>query len=92
MSSPLRMPRSNASLAKAIAEPRVHVEQDEAGEWQVAYEGNLPIDSLDYRSRRFDEIDMYFGGVGAAYWDSAGTFEVAGDPRRTGGTSLAETG
>ena len=76
----------------AIAEPRVHVEQDEVGEWQVAYECDLPIAELDYPSRRFPEIDMYFGGVGAAYWDSKGSFEVAADPRRTGGTSLAGTG
>lgn len=92
LSTVLNFTELHMPLAEAIAQPRVHVEQGEAGEWQVAYEGNLPIDSLDYRSRRFDEIDMYFGGVGAAYWDSAGTFEVAGDPRRTGGTSLAETG
>jgi gamma-glutamyltranspeptidase/glutathione hydrolase len=80
------------SLSGAIAEPRVHVEQDEVGEWQVAYERDLPIAALDYPSRRFPEIDMYFGGVGAAYWDSKGSFEVAADPRRTGGTSLAGIG
>jgi gamma-glutamyltranspeptidase/glutathione hydrolase len=80
------------SLTKAIAEPRIHVEQDEVGEWLVAYEQDLPIDALGFPSRRFEYIDMYFGGVAAAYWDSKGVFEVAGDPRRTGGTSLAGTG
>jgi hypothetical protein len=58
----------------------------------IAYEAGLPIGTMDYPARRFDQIDMYFGGVGAAYWDSEGAFEVAGDPRRTGGTSLAGSG
>lgn len=77
------------SLADAIAAPRVHVEHTEDSGWQVAYEGSLPIDELGYPSRRFPEIDMFFGGVGAAYWDSHGELLAAADPRRTGGTSLA---
>jgi gamma-glutamyltranspeptidase/glutathione hydrolase len=80
------------SLADAIAEPRVHVELNEDDKWQVAYEGSLPIDQLDYPNRRFKEIDMFFGGVGAAYGGSRGELEAAADPRRTGGTSLAGSG
>ena len=34
----------------------------------MAYEGSLPIDDLDYPVRRFENLDMFFGGVGAAYW------------------------
>ena len=80
------------SLADAIAEPRVHVERDGDSGWRVAYEGALPIDQLGYASRRFESIDMFFGGVGAAYWDSHGQFTAAADPRRTGATSLAGSG
>jgi gamma-glutamyltranspeptidase/glutathione hydrolase len=80
------------SLTDAIAAPRVHVESDEETGWQVAYEGSLPIDQLGYSHRRFETLDMYFGGVGAAYWDSHGDLEAAADPRRAGGTSLAGSG
>lgn len=81
------------SLADAITEPRVHVERDRDSEWLVAYEGSLPIDRLAYPHRRFENLDMYFGGVGAAYWDSqGGDLVAAADPRRTGATSLAGSG
>ena len=80
------------SLADAIAHPRVHVERDEESEWRVAYEGSLPIDTLDYPRRRFENLDMYFGGVGAAYGDVHGELVAAADPRRTGATSLAGSG
>jgi gamma-glutamyltranspeptidase/glutathione hydrolase len=80
------------SLGEAIAEPRVHVERDGESDWRVAYEGSLPVDQLDYSHRRFENLDMYFGGVGAAYWDSHGELVAAADPRRTGATSLAGSG
>jgi gamma-glutamyltranspeptidase/glutathione hydrolase len=80
------------SLADAIAAPRVHVEREGVSGWRVAYEGSLPIDQLDYPSRPFEKLDMYFGGVGAAYWDSRGELVAAADPRRTGATSLAGSG
>jgi gamma-glutamyltranspeptidase/glutathione hydrolase len=80
------------SLSEAIAAPRVHVEHVDGTGWRVAYEGSLPIDDLGYPSRRFADVDMFFGGVGAAYWDSRGALIAAADPRRTGGTSLAGSG
>ena len=80
------------SLSDAIAAPRVHVEHVDGTGWRVAYEGSLPIDDLGYPSRRFADVDMFFGGVGAAYWDSRGALIAAADPRRTGGTSLAGSG
>jgi gamma-glutamyltranspeptidase/glutathione hydrolase len=80
------------SLADAIAYPRVHVERDEQSAWRVAYEGSLPIDTLDFRLRRFDNLDMYFGGVGAAYGNADGDLTAAADPRRTGATSLTGSG
>ncbi len=76
------------SLEEAVAHPRCHVESTPEG-WQVAFEAGLPIEGLVYRNRRFDEISMFFGGVGAAFWQPDGRFETAADPRRTGATSLA---
>ena len=80
------------SLADAILAPRLHAERDQNSEWRVAYEDSLPIEDLGYPLLRFENLDMYFGGVGAAYWDSAGDLTAAADPRRTGGTSLAGSG
>ncbi len=92
LSTVLNFTELGMPLTDAIAEPRVHVEYDEKNGWLVAYEGSLPIDRLGYPNRRFETIDMYFGGVGAAYWDSDGELVAAADPRRTGGTSLAGSG
>jgi hypothetical protein len=58
------------------------------GEKVAAYEPGLPVDALRIPARRFDGLDMYFGGAGAAKLNADGTFEVAADPRRGGGTTI----
>lgn len=79
------------TLAHAIAHPRLHVER--AGEdMRVAYEPGLPVDELEVTSRRFEEISMYFGGVGAALFDPEAGFRVGADPRRGGGTAIGGWG
>ncbi len=80
------------SLADAIAAPRLHVERGEETGWRVACERSIPVDHSEYPLRRYENLDMFFGGVGAAYWDSHGELTAAADPRRTGGTSLAGSG
>jgi gamma-glutamyltranspeptidase/glutathione hydrolase len=75
------------SLSHAIDHPRLHVELVE-GSTRVAYEPGMPVDELDVESRRFQEISMYFGGVGAALCEPARGFQVAADPRRGGGTAI----
>lgn len=71
-------------LAAAVEAPRAHVEFTDAG-YRVAYESGLDIDQLPVPGRGFETRSMYFGGVGAAAWQPGRGFEVAADPRRTGG-------
>jgi gamma-glutamyltranspeptidase/glutathione hydrolase len=75
------------SLEQAIAHPRAHVELGDEG-YRVAYERGLPVEDVDLPGRMFDDLSMYFGGVGAAEWDPRRGFTVAADPRRTGGTAI----
>jgi hypothetical protein len=46
------------------------------------------VDDLQIPVRQFDGLSMYFGGAGAAQLNADGTFEVAADPRRGGGTTI----
>ncbi len=56
----------------------------------VAYEPGLPVDELDVTQRRFDGLDMFFGGASAVRFSPQGGFEMAADVRRTGGTALSK--
>lgn len=75
------------TLAEAIDHPRLHVERRD-GTKLAAVESGLPTDALTLPTRKFDGLSMYFGGVGAAKRNVDGTFEVAADPRRAGGTTI----
>ncbi|MDJ0711966.1 MAG: gamma-glutamyltransferase [Woeseiaceae bacterium] len=71
-------------LAEAISHPRVHV--DTSGEQiQLKVEAGLDLPEIDLPVTEFPELVMYFGGVGAAVYDSASGFDVGADPRREGG-------
>lgn len=69
-------------LPTAIAHPRVHAEIFD-GEPTVAYERDLPVET-EMRTRHFEGINMYFGGVQAAAWSPAGGLVASADPRRSG--------
>jgi len=72
------------SLREAVAHPRLHVEVFE-GQPTVACEPGMPIGGFDdLVVRRFPDISMYFGAVGAAMWDPRGGLFDAADPRRSG--------
>ena len=74
-------------LEAAIVHPRLHV--DTSGEAELLKaENGLDLPAMDLPLRRFDGINMYFGGVAAARCTADGQFEVAADPRREGGTAL----
>lgn len=75
-------------LGAAVAHPRLHVELDGASA-RIAVEPGLPIPRCDLEVRKFPEIGMYFGGVGAVLLDDDGAFHVAADPRREGGICIA---
>lgn len=75
------------TLDEAVGHARLHVEA-RGGDKVAAYEPGLPVDDLRIPARRFAGLDMYFGGAGAAKLNADGTFEVAADPRRGGGTTI----
>jgi gamma-glutamyltranspeptidase/glutathione hydrolase len=71
-------------LADAIAHPRVHV--DTSGDAvELKAEASLELPDIDLPTRLFPDLSMYFGGVGAAVYDSEKGFDVGADPRREGG-------
>ena len=75
------------SLEEAVSHPRAHVEQHEDG-YRVACEPGLPMETVELPIRMFDDISMFFGGVGVAEWSPGKGFTVAADPRRKGGTAI----
>lgn len=77
------------SLKEAVGHPRAHVEVDGDG-FRVAHEPGLPMEACELPLRPFDHLSMYFGGVAAAKWAPGAGFTVAGDPRRQGGTAVAD--
>lgn len=72
-------------LAQAAEQARLHVEFAAAG-CRVACEPGPPLQAVTLPVRRFEQLSMYFGGVGAAAWSPERGFSVAADPRRSGGT------
>ncbi|MFQ6004421.1 MAG: gamma-glutamyltransferase [Woeseia sp.] len=76
------------SLEDAVAHPRAHLEISDSG-LNLAVEPGLEMPALDITVTPYPEIGMYFGGVGAALFDTETGFEVAADPRREGGTFIS---
>lgn len=76
-------------LDHACAHPRAHVDTS-GDEVRLMAEAGLPLPATDLRVTVFETPSMYFGGVGAAQFDTADGFSVAADPRREGGTVLVE--
>ena len=74
-------------LQEAVNHPRLHVEWSRAGEHCVAFEPGMPVDELDRTQRRFEALDMFFGGVSAVRFAPPDCFDMAADIRRTGGTA-----
>ena len=75
-------------LKEAVAHPRAHLEISDDG-LNLAVEPGLELPELGIPVTRYPEIGMYFGGVGAALFDTRSGFEVAADPRREGGTFVS---
>jgi gamma-glutamyltranspeptidase/glutathione hydrolase len=80
------------TLQDAVNHPRLHVEWPADEDTRVAYEPGLPVDEIDVPQRRFDKLDMFFGGVSAVYHAPPDHFVLAADARRTGGTALSSAG
>jgi gamma-glutamyltranspeptidase/glutathione hydrolase len=75
------------ALGAAIEHPRLHVELLDDGA-RVACEPGLPLDALQLPARRFDNLSMFFGGVGAALRHPRHGFVIGADPRRSGGSGI----
>ena len=76
-------------LHEAIAHPRVHVDTS-SDVVKLKAEPGLALPDVDLPVSLFPGLVMYFGGVGAAVFDSERGFEVAADPRREGGVFLSD--
>ena len=77
-------------LAEAIAHPRVHVDTS-TDEVRLMAEPGLDLPNTELPVHLFPDLVMYFGGVGAAVFDSKTGLESAADPRREGGTCIYES-
>ncbi len=76
-------------LEDAIAHPRVHV--DTSGDIvRLMAEPGLDLPETDLPVKIFSSLVMYFGGVGAAVFESESGLASAADPRREGGTCIYE--
>ena len=70
--------------AEAVSAPRVHVHVGEAT--VVAHEPGIEIPPTDDTVLAYDDLHMYFGGVGLTIEHPDGTVVSATDPRRNGAT------
>ena len=71
-------------VADAIRAPRLHVEGTTLhleGGWDEDDVAALPA---SWDVNRWGALNLFFGGVQAVEWTTAGGFEAAGDPRRGG--------
>jgi len=75
-------------LEDAIAHPRVHVDTSGESERLMAEPG-IDLPEVEIPVQVMSKISMYFGGVGAARFDTRSGFEVGADPRREGGTLIS---
>jgi len=77
-------------LAEAIAHPRIHVDTS-SEQVRLMVEPGVNLPDTDLPVHVFANPAMYFGGVGAAVFDSNTGLASAADPRREGGTCIYES-
>lgn len=75
------------SLEQAITDPRAHVRV--GPDTHVDVEVDLVTGDLPFPVRQFPAHSMYFGGVGAAWWEPETGLHAAADPRRVGATRIS---
>ncbi len=81
----LKMP-----LEDAISHPRVHVDTS-GNSVRLMAEPGLDLPDAELADKVFSSLVMYFGGVGAAVFESDSGLASAADPRREGGTCIYES-
>jgi len=75
-------------LDSAVRHPRMHLNMHPPTP-VLAIEPGLRVPKNTQSVRRFEEPDMYFGGVVATLVDQNGQLQAAADSRREGGTYLS---
>jgi len=76
-------------LEDAVAHPRIHVDTS-GDDVRLMAEPGLDLPETELPVHLFPDLVMYFGGVGAAVFDSERGLASAADPRREGGTCIYE--
>lgn len=76
------------SIGDALDHPRVHVAVQEDGSARIKAEPGAVVPDHHLPVDRFDDLNMYFGGVGAALVEPNGRLSAATDPRRPGVAGL----
>ncbi|MGI8651912.1 MAG: gamma-glutamyltransferase [Geodermatophilaceae bacterium] len=76
------------ALDEAIAHPRAHVRVGPDAT-VVDVEADLDLGNLELPVRTFPAQAMYFGGVGAAWWEPDTGLHAAADPRRAGAIRIS---
>lgn len=80
-------------LEEAVSHPRLHVDTSactSTGSARLMAEPGLDLPDTDLPVNQFPDQSMYFGGVGAAVFDSTSGLACVADPRREGGTCIYE--
>lgn len=72
------------TLREALDHPRVHVAVDESGVAVIKAEPGAVVPEYGLPVDWFNDLNMYFGGVGAALVEPNGRLSAATDPRRPG--------
>ncbi len=72
------------SLEEALGMPRMHVAVSENGDAVIKAEPGVRVPDYPLEVDWFDQLNMYFGGVGAALVEPNGMISAATDPRRPG--------
>jgi len=76
-------------LEEAVSHPRIHVDTSSENVRLMAEPG-LDLPDTELPVQLFSDREMYFGGVGAAVFNSETGLSSAADPRREGGTCIYE--
>jgi gamma-glutamyltranspeptidase/glutathione hydrolase len=74
----------HGSITEALDHPRIHVAVEEDGSAMIKAEPGAVVPDHPLPVDRFDSLNMYFGGVGAALVEPNGQLSAATDPRRPG--------
>lgn len=77
-------------LNDSVAHPRMHLKLAD-DEVTLAVEPGLDLPAINIDVTRYEEKNMYFGGVVAAMTNAENTFHVTADSRREGGTFSSQT-